>query len=147
MTTTNHLGITLVEQAQSQKEVTVNAALIRLDALRLIGCGSKFNNGDKMKVNRTDFNNSLLDYGFKDYQIKAIQERMDKHIYPQIESIPMQAGVIVNFAEEEKTIIKKLVMIEILKVQQIIYKDVIIPDLLAVERIPKLKAILSKISE
>lgn len=100
-----------------------------------------------MKVNRTDFNNSLLDYGFKDYQIKAIQERMDKHIYPQIESIPMQAGVIVNFAEEEKTIIKKLVMIEILKVQQIIYKDVIIPDLLAVERIPKLKAILSKISE
>lgn len=33
MTTTTNLGITLVEQAQAQKEVTVNAALVRLDAL------------------------------------------------------------------------------------------------------------------
>jgi Protein of unknown function (DUF2793) len=33
MATTAHLGITLVEQAQAQKEVTVNEALIRLDAL------------------------------------------------------------------------------------------------------------------
>jgi len=33
MTTTNNLSITLVEQSQSQKEVTVNAALILIDAL------------------------------------------------------------------------------------------------------------------
>lgn len=46
-----------------------------------------------MEINRTDFNNSLLDYGFKDYQIKAIQERMNKHIYPQIEAIQVQAKV------------------------------------------------------
>jgi len=33
MATTSHLGVTLVEQAQAQKEVTVNQALIRIDAL------------------------------------------------------------------------------------------------------------------
>ena len=44
MTTTNHLGITLVEQAQSQKEVTVNAALIRLDALLNTGAKSRTTN-------------------------------------------------------------------------------------------------------
>lgn len=33
MATTDHLGITLVEQSQSQKEVTVNAALAMLDAI------------------------------------------------------------------------------------------------------------------
>ena len=33
MATTTHLGITLVEQAQAQKEVTVNTAFRRLDAL------------------------------------------------------------------------------------------------------------------
>ncbi len=33
MTTTDHLGITLVDQSQSQKEVTVNTALVMLDAL------------------------------------------------------------------------------------------------------------------
>jgi hypothetical protein len=33
MATTDHLGITLVEQSQSQKEVTVNAALAILDAM------------------------------------------------------------------------------------------------------------------
>ena len=32
MTTTTNLGLTLVEQAQAQKEVTVNQALVRLDA-------------------------------------------------------------------------------------------------------------------
>lgn len=33
MTTTTNLGLTLVEQAQAQKEVTVNEALVRIDAL------------------------------------------------------------------------------------------------------------------
>lgn len=33
MATTNHLGITLVEQSQAQKEVTVNQALTRIDAV------------------------------------------------------------------------------------------------------------------
>lgn len=33
MATTDHLGITLVEQSQSQKEVTVNTALVMLDAM------------------------------------------------------------------------------------------------------------------
>ncbi|MDE3060249.1 MAG: DUF2793 domain-containing protein [Pseudomonadota bacterium] len=33
MTTTTHLGITLVEQSQAQKEVTVNTALTRIDAM------------------------------------------------------------------------------------------------------------------
>lgn len=33
MATTPHLGLTLVEQAQAQKEVTVNMALMRVDAL------------------------------------------------------------------------------------------------------------------
>lgn len=33
MATTPHVGLTLVEQAQAQKEVTVNMALMRLDAL------------------------------------------------------------------------------------------------------------------
>lgn len=33
MTATDHLGITLVEQSQSQKEVTVNTALVMLDAM------------------------------------------------------------------------------------------------------------------
>lgn len=33
MTTTNHLAITLVEQSQAQKEITVNTALTRIDAV------------------------------------------------------------------------------------------------------------------
>ncbi|MGE0754927.1 MAG: DUF2793 domain-containing protein [Alphaproteobacteria bacterium] len=33
MTTTNHMGITLLEQSQSQKEITVNQALAHIDAL------------------------------------------------------------------------------------------------------------------
>ncbi|NBO19260.1 MAG: DUF2793 domain-containing protein, partial [Proteobacteria bacterium] len=33
MATTPNLGLTLVEQAQAQKEVTVNQALMRIDAL------------------------------------------------------------------------------------------------------------------
>lgn len=41
MTTTNHLALTLVEQAQAQKEVTVNAALSRLDALLNMGAVDK----------------------------------------------------------------------------------------------------------
>jgi hypothetical protein len=44
MATTNHLGITLVEQSQSQKEVTVNQALTRLDALINTGAKSKNTN-------------------------------------------------------------------------------------------------------
>lgn len=39
MATTPHLGLTLVEQAQAQKEVTVNMALARIDAL--LNCGAK----------------------------------------------------------------------------------------------------------
>jgi hypothetical protein len=33
MTTTPHLAITLIEQAQAQKEVTMNDALMRMDAI------------------------------------------------------------------------------------------------------------------
>jgi hypothetical protein len=35
MTATNNLGMTLVEQSQSQKEVTVNEALVLLDSIGL----------------------------------------------------------------------------------------------------------------
>lgn len=45
MTTTTHLGITLVEQSQAQKEVTVNAALTRIDAV--------LNNGAKSRTTNT----------------------------------------------------------------------------------------------
>jgi len=45
MATTNHLGITLVDPSQSQKEVTVNAALTRIDAF--------LNNGAKSRVTST----------------------------------------------------------------------------------------------
>jgi hypothetical protein len=41
MTTTHHLGITFVEQAQSQKEVTVNQALARIDAILNSGAKSR----------------------------------------------------------------------------------------------------------
>lgn len=41
MTTTSHLGITLVEQSQAQKEVTVNTALVRMDALLNTGALDK----------------------------------------------------------------------------------------------------------
>jgi len=45
MTTTNHLGITLVQQSQSQKEVTVNTAFTRMDAF--------LNNGAKSRSTAT----------------------------------------------------------------------------------------------
>lgn len=38
MTTTSHLAITLLEQSQAQKEITVNTALTRIDAL--LNCGA-----------------------------------------------------------------------------------------------------------
>ena len=41
MTTTTHMTITLVEQSQAQKEVTVNAALVRIDALMNTGAKSR----------------------------------------------------------------------------------------------------------
>lgn len=41
MSATTHLGITLVEQSQSQKEVTVNTALTRIDALMNTGAKSR----------------------------------------------------------------------------------------------------------
>ena len=41
MATTKNLALTLVEQAQAQKEVTVNAAFIRLDALMNTGAKDK----------------------------------------------------------------------------------------------------------
>ena len=41
MATTNHLGMTLVDQSQSQKEVTVNAALTRIDAVLNSGAKSR----------------------------------------------------------------------------------------------------------
>jgi hypothetical protein len=41
MATTPHLGITLVEQAQAQKEVTVNQALARIDAVLNSGAKSR----------------------------------------------------------------------------------------------------------
>lgn len=41
MTTTPHLGITLVEQAQAQKEITVNMALMRIDAILNSGAKSR----------------------------------------------------------------------------------------------------------
>src|SRR4051812_43630852 len=44
MTTTTHIGITLVEQSQAQKEVTVNQALTRLDAMLNTGAQSRTTN-------------------------------------------------------------------------------------------------------
>lgn len=44
MATTNHLGITLVEQSQAQKEVTVNQAITRLDAILNTGAKSRTTN-------------------------------------------------------------------------------------------------------
>lgn len=41
MTTTHHLALTLVDQAQAQKEVTVNTALSRLDAVLNTGAVDK----------------------------------------------------------------------------------------------------------
>lgn len=41
MATTPHLGLTLVEQAQAQKEITVNTAFMRLDALLNAGAIDK----------------------------------------------------------------------------------------------------------
>ncbi|MFO0389905.1 MAG: DUF2793 domain-containing protein [Alphaproteobacteria bacterium] len=41
MATTTHIGMTLVEQSQSQKEVTVNQALTRIDALMNTGAKSR----------------------------------------------------------------------------------------------------------
>lgn len=41
MATTPHMGVTLVEQSQAQKEVTVNMALMRLDALLNMGVVDK----------------------------------------------------------------------------------------------------------
>lgn len=41
MSTTPHLGITLVEQAQAQKEVTVNQAFARIDAILNSGAKSR----------------------------------------------------------------------------------------------------------
>ena len=45
MTTTSHLGMTLVEQSQAQKEITVNQALTRVDAF--------LNNGAKSQSTST----------------------------------------------------------------------------------------------
>ncbi len=44
MATTAHLGLTLVESAQAQKEVTVNTALTRIDALLNTGVKDKDSN-------------------------------------------------------------------------------------------------------
>jgi hypothetical protein len=44
MATTSHLGLTLVEQAQAQKEVTVNQAFVRIDALLNTGAKSRATN-------------------------------------------------------------------------------------------------------
>lgn len=41
MATTTHLGVTFVEQSQSQKEVTVNEALARIDAVLNTGAQSR----------------------------------------------------------------------------------------------------------
>ena len=41
MTTTNNLGISLVEQSQSQKEITINQAITRIDALLNTGAKSR----------------------------------------------------------------------------------------------------------
>ena len=41
MTTTTHLGISLVEQSQAQKEVTINQALTRIDAILNTGAKSR----------------------------------------------------------------------------------------------------------
>ncbi len=41
MTTTSHIGITLVEQSQAQKEVTVNTALTKIDAILNTGAKSR----------------------------------------------------------------------------------------------------------
>lgn len=41
MATTNHIGVTLLEQSQSQKEVTMNQALSHIDALMNTGAKSR----------------------------------------------------------------------------------------------------------
>ena len=41
MTTTSHLTLTLVEQSQASKEVTVNTALARIDAILNTGAKDK----------------------------------------------------------------------------------------------------------
>lgn len=41
MTTTNHLNIALVEQSQAQKEITINQAITRLDAILNTGAKSR----------------------------------------------------------------------------------------------------------
>lgn len=41
MATTSHVGLTLIEQSQAQKEVTINTALVRLDALLNTGAIDK----------------------------------------------------------------------------------------------------------
>jgi len=41
MITTNHLGISLVEQSQAQKEITINQAFTRIDALMNTGAKSR----------------------------------------------------------------------------------------------------------
>jgi hypothetical protein len=54
MATTNHLQITLVEQAQAQKEVTVNAAISRIDALLNAGALTSNNNTPPASPNAGD---------------------------------------------------------------------------------------------
>ena len=44
MATTTHIGMTLVEQSQAQKEITVNQALTRIDALMNTGAKSRATN-------------------------------------------------------------------------------------------------------
>ena len=42
MATTNHLQISLVEQSQAQKEITINQAIIRLDTMLNTGAKSRY---------------------------------------------------------------------------------------------------------
>jgi hypothetical protein len=44
MVNTTHLGVTLIEQSQSQKEMTINTALTRIDALMNTGAKSRTTN-------------------------------------------------------------------------------------------------------
>ena len=49
--------------------------------------------GKESKNDRTDFNNALLDYGLLPYQIKAIDEIIDKTIAPWLRQKLIEARI------------------------------------------------------
>ncbi len=81
-----------------------------------------------------------------DWLYKWAQQAQQELEYLRSKVSPFEARVMLNFAEDEKTILKSLVMIEILKLQQEIKEFTFSKNVLQEERVEKLKTILSKIS-